>query len=64
MHGLRWVDASGKLDVSSLGHEPVEGGREVNGTPLYVAEARHNGVVHPGKASKELDGSYYFICSE
>lgn len=56
MNGLRWVDASGRLNVSSLGFRPVEGGREADGTPLYIAEAPHNGAVHPGKASEKLDG--------
>ncbi|KAJ7497107.1 carbohydrate-binding module family 12 protein [Mycena latifolia] len=58
MNGLRWVDASGILNVSSLGFRPVEGGREADGTPLYVAEALHKGAVHPGKASEKLDGAY------
>ncbi|KAJ7124930.1 carbohydrate-binding module family 12 protein [Mycena epipterygia] len=58
MNGLRWVDASGPLNVSSLGYQPVEGGREADGTPLYIAEAPHNGAVHPGKASEKLDGAY------
>ncbi|KAJ7188488.1 carbohydrate-binding module family 12 protein [Mycena filopes] len=58
MSGLRWVDASGPLDVDNLGYKPVEGGREPDGTPLYIAEAPYNGAVHPGKASKNLDGAY------
>lgn len=57
MRGLRWVDASGRLDVSSLGARPVEGGRESDGTALYIAEAPHKGAVHPGKASAKLDGT-------
>ncbi|KAJ7668411.1 carbohydrate-binding module family 12 protein [Mycena polygramma] len=58
MNGLRWVDASGHLNVSSLGYKPVEGGHEDDGTPLYIAEAPHHGAVHPGKASEKLDGAY------
>ncbi|KAJ7078890.1 carbohydrate-binding module family 12 protein [Mycena belliarum] len=58
MNGLRWVDASGRLHVGSLGYRPVEGGREADGTPLYIAEAHHKGAVHPGKASEKLDGAY------
>nr|GAT57717.1 carbohydrate-binding module family 12 protein [Mycena chlorophos] len=58
MNGLRWVDASGRLNVEALGYRPVEGGRESDGTPLYIAEAPHKGAVHPGKASEKLDGAY------
>jgi len=58
MRGLRWVDASGVLNASHLGFKPVEGGREADGTPLYIAEAPHNGAVHPSKASEKLDGAY------
>ncbi|KAJ7209569.1 carbohydrate-binding module family 12 protein [Mycena pura] len=58
MRGLRWVDANGYLNVASLGYRPVEGGRESDGTPLYIAEAPYNGAVHPGKASEKLDGAY------
>jgi hypothetical protein len=60
MRGLRWVDASGVLNVSGLGFKPVEGGREADGTPLYIAEAPHNGAVHPGKASEKLDGEFVY----
>ncbi|KAJ7647514.1 carbohydrate-binding module family 12 protein [Roridomyces roridus] len=58
MNGLRWVDWTGRLDLSQLGHRPVEGGRERDGTPLYIAEAPYNDAVHPGKASEKLDGAY------
>ncbi|KAJ7502795.1 carbohydrate-binding module family 12 protein [Mycena galericulata] len=58
MNGLRWVDANGVLNVSQLGYRPVEGGKEADGTPIYIAEAPYNGAVHPGKASEKLDGAY------
>ncbi|KAF8070309.1 carbohydrate-binding module family 12 protein [Lyophyllum atratum] len=58
MHGLRWVPAHGKLNVSELHHYPVEGGHEHDGTPLYVVKAIYDGVFHPGKASATLDGAY------
>ncbi|KAF4598399.1 hypothetical protein EYR38_006801 [Pleurotus pulmonarius] len=58
MRGLVWVATHGKLNVASLGKRPVEGGRENDGTPLYVAKAPHKGAVHPGKASEKLDGAY------
>jgi len=56
MNGLRWVPAHGKLNAASLGYRPVEGGRENDGTLLYIAQAEYQGVYHPGKASAELDG--------
>ena len=58
MNGLRWVPARGKLDAASLGHRPVEGGRENDGTLLYIAQAEYKGVYHPGKASAKLDGKF------
>jgi hypothetical protein len=58
MNGLRWVQASGRLNVQSLGARPVEGGRENDGTPLYIAQAYHHDATHPGKASEKLDGAY------
>ena len=56
MSRLRWVPFSGKLNVSSLGCRPVEGGRDSDGTLLYVVEAPHNDAVHPGKASENEEG--------
>ncbi|TFK44555.1 carbohydrate-binding module family 12 protein [Crucibulum laeve] len=58
MRALRWVPAKGKLSVSELGHRPVEGGHESDGTRLYIAKAEHKGVQYPGKASEQLDGAY------
>lgn len=58
MAGLRWVNTSGHLNLAGLGYRPVEGGRESDGTPIYVAKAPHKGAEHPGKASEKLDGAY------
>lgn len=58
MRGLRWVQAHGRLDLRNLGAKPVEGGRENDGTHLYIAQAPHKGATHPGKASDKLDGAY------
>ncbi|KAG5646269.1 hypothetical protein DXG03_003865 [Asterophora parasitica] len=55
---LRWVPTRGKVNVSSLGYNPVEGGHEHDGTPLYIIKAVHGGVYYPGKASATLDGAY------
>ena len=58
-NGVRWVRTSGKLDVSSLGARPVEGGHEDNGSPLYIARGRtKKGNLYPGKASSVLKGAY------
>ncbi|KAF5325651.1 hypothetical protein D9611_000126 [Ephemerocybe angulata] len=58
MSALRWVPASGKLNVDSLGHRPVEGGKDEDGSELYVARAHHKGCFHPGKASAKLKGAF------
>jgi hypothetical protein len=58
MRALRWVNASGRLNVSSLGANPVEGGREGDGSPLFVARAEHKNCYHPGKASEKLKGLF------
>ncbi|KAJ3516540.1 hypothetical protein NLJ89_g1050 [Agrocybe chaxingu] len=58
MSQLRWVASSGKLHLASLGARPVEGGREVDGTPIYVAKAPHKGAEHPGKVGENWDGAY------
>jgi len=57
MRGLRWVPVSGRLNLRSLGAQPVEGGRENDGTALFVAKAQYNGVSHPGKAGGNLEGA-------
>ena len=56
MSQLRWVPTSGKINVQSLGLTPVEGGRDSDGTLLYVVEAPHKDAVHPGKASEHTKG--------
>ncbi|KDR70428.1 hypothetical protein GALMADRAFT_884972 [Galerina marginata CBS 339.88] len=58
MNRLKWVPASGRLNVNSLGYRPVPAGHENDGTPLYIAEAPHKDAVHPGKVSEKLDGAY------
>jgi hypothetical protein len=57
MNALRWVPTSGKLNISSLGYRPVDGGRDTDGTTLYVVRAQHKGFYHPGKASERLKGT-------
>jgi hypothetical protein len=61
MHGLRWVDASGCLNVDVLGYRPVEGGHEADGTSLYIVKASYEDAVYPGKASEKLDGLFTLL---
>lgn len=60
---MRWVPHSGRFDPGSL--HPVEGGREDNNTPLFVAHAHakeHQGILGFGGGGKE--GLYPGKCSE
>ncbi|KAK1229180.1 hypothetical protein PQX77_007752 [Marasmius sp. AFHP31] len=57
MRGLRWVPANGRFNIGSLqGARPVEGGRDRDGSPIFVAKAPHKGAVHPGKVGERIDG--------
>ena len=66
--GVRWVPSYGRLDLQGLSARPVEGGREADGTPLYVARAhtqKHSGLfgssgedgIIPGKVSPHHGGA-------
>jgi len=59
---LKWVPVKGSLKVASLGATPVEGGKENDETPLYIAQAPYGGNdpidVHPGKVSEALGGAF------
>ena len=57
MNRLRWVSASGRLNVANLGYRPVVGGHERDGTLLYIACATYKDATHPGKVSEELDST-------
>jgi hypothetical protein len=59
MRGLRWVDSHGRLNLSLLGYAPVEGGRDSDGSPLFVARAHYKDAVHPGKVSEKLNGMQF-----
>lgn len=58
---LRWVQSQGRLSIQNLGARPVEGGREKDGTPLFIASAQHGPNVIPGKVSERLDGTLHLI---
>jgi len=59
---VKWVSVTGSLKVDSLGATPVEGGKENDETPLYIAQAPYGSNdpvdVHPGKVSETLDGAF------
>jgi uncharacterized protein DUF3421 len=54
---IRWVATSNELNVQELYARPVEGGREANGTRLYIARVRYDGGVHAAKAGEHLPGA-------
>ncbi|KAI0647853.1 carbohydrate-binding module family 12 protein [Trametes meyenii] len=58
MRALRWVDTHGRLDIERLGARPVEGGRDADGTPLFIAQAHTHNAIVPGKCSAKLDGAF------
>lgn len=49
---LQWVSASNK----SLPPNPVQGGIEDNGKPLFIARVMYGGGLHPGKFGQHLSG--------
>ncbi|EJD41659.1 hypothetical protein AURDEDRAFT_169317 [Auricularia subglabra TFB-10046 SS5] len=54
MRGIWWHNFGGKFNVGRLNAQPVEGGREADGTPLYIIQAEYNAELHPGKISDKL----------
>jgi hypothetical protein len=47
--------------ASAKGNVPkgaLEGGREADGTPLYVVRGAHGDGVHPGKVNPNARGAY------
>jgi hypothetical protein len=54
---VRWKEASGPVQAQLLGSRPVEGGREANGSPLFIAQAPYKDGTHPGKAGEHLQGA-------
>lgn len=53
----QWVEARSTLSVQTLSAKVVEGGREKDGSALYIAQASVNGGVHPGKAGTSISGA-------
>lgn len=55
---VRWVDVEGRLNVERLGVRLVEGGREADGTQLYIAQGQVKGGTHCGKVSEKLHKAF------
>ncbi|KAJ1975232.1 hypothetical protein H4R35_003242 [Dimargaris xerosporica] len=51
---FQWVPATN----GSIPPNAVQGGREKDGKPLYIARQWYKGGLHPGKAAPHLDGFY------
>ena len=51
---IQWVATSNELNVQELYAKPVEGGREANGSQLYIARVRYDGGVHAAKVGENL----------
>ncbi|KAJ1905014.1 hypothetical protein IWQ60_012357 [Tieghemiomyces parasiticus] len=51
---FQWVPASN----GTIPPNAVQGGREGDGKPLYIARAFYKGGLQPGKAAPHLDGAY------
>ncbi|KAI8825758.1 uncharacterized protein EV422DRAFT_600244 [Fimicolochytrium jonesii] len=51
-NAVKWVDGEGPL--KNKGEKLVEGGREADGKPLYIAQAHIKGSVQPGKVGEHL----------
>ncbi|KAH9961258.1 hypothetical protein BC827DRAFT_334920 [Russula dissimulans] len=54
---IRWVRYSYQLNVQQVGARPVEGGREADGAPLYIARVEYEGGVHTAKVGEHLPGA-------
>jgi len=52
--GIQWVRFSSQLSIQRLGATPVEGGREADGKPLYVARVEYEHGWHTAKVGEHL----------
>jgi len=54
---IRWSQARGHFNKSNIDGEPVEAGREADGTVLYVAQGPVRDGTHVGKISEKLSAA-------
>jgi hypothetical protein len=53
--GIKWVPCRSRLNIRGLGDVTlVDGGREANGSPLFIARAEYEGGWHTCKAAEHL----------
>ncbi|KAJ9061668.1 hypothetical protein DSO57_1018356 [Entomophthora muscae] len=52
--GFTWVKSSD----GSIPPQAVQGGREIDGKPLYICRQWHKGGLHIGKTATHLNGCY------
>ena len=55
---VRWVDCEGCFDPDKCPARPVEGGKEADGTPLFIAQGHYNNAIVPGKCSTHLKAAF------
>ena len=55
---VRWVDFHGRCEVDKLPGRPVEGGREADGSPLFIAQGYYNNAIVPGKCGPKLPAAF------
>ncbi|KAI8820723.1 uncharacterized protein EV422DRAFT_529892 [Fimicolochytrium jonesii] len=52
-NAVRWIDGEGRLNKRD--YKMVEGGRESDGTPIYIGQAHLHGAVTPGKVGESIE---------
>ncbi|KAH8919738.1 hypothetical protein BT69DRAFT_1351329 [Atractiella rhizophila] len=54
MNTLKWIDWQDQVNEPGQGWNPVEGGKDKDGSQLFVAVASHEGCEIPGKTGMRL----------
>jgi len=61
---VTWVDGTRPFSVQQVSSTLVEGGKESDGTVLYIAQAPYQGALHPGKVRETYKGAYIAVDRE